>query len=196
MEPEIDVKSGVAGRPALPEWGAHHVGAVEPAAFRRRNDEARVGARRHATIRVAYRYGASAADAFDAWLDPEVAGGWLFATASQPMAHVEIDGRVGGSFCLVEQLQAGRIIRYTGQYIEIVPDRRLAFTLSMEPHPDVVTRVVVFIAPLCEGLHAQTDARKCPTGARELCRGPLDQHPLRPWRDTRFGIGDVPPRQE
>ncbi len=152
MEPEIDVKSGVADRPtALPDWGTHHVGAVEPAALRRRNDEARVGVQPHATIRVAYRYGASAADAFDAWLDPEVAGRWLFATASQPMAHVEIDGRVGGSFCFVEQLQAGRIIRYTGQYIEIVPDRRLAFTLSMEPHPDLVTRVAVAIAPLAQG---------------------------------------------
>ena len=50
------------------------------------------------------------------------------------MAHVEIDGRVGGSFCFVER-QAGETAKYTGQYLEIVPNRRLAFTLSVEPHP-------------------------------------------------------------
>jgi uncharacterized protein YndB with AHSA1/START domain len=102
------------------------------------------------TIRVTDYCGASPALAFDAWLDPDVAARWLFATASQPMVHVEIDGRVGGSFCFIEQL-AGKTARYTGQYLEIVPDRRLVFTLFMEPHPDVVTRVAVAISPRAKG---------------------------------------------
>jgi uncharacterized protein YndB with AHSA1/START domain len=181
MEPEIDVKSGVADRPALPDWGAHHVVVVEPAALPRRNDEARVGVRRHATIRVANRYGASAADAFDAWLDPEVAGRWLFATASQPIAHVEIDGRVGGSFCFVEQLQAGRMIKYRGQYIEIVPDRRLVFTLSMEPHPDVVTRVVVLIAPLAKGCMLKLTHENVPREHASYVEGR--------WTGILYGLG-------
>jgi len=102
------------------------------------------------TIRVTDQYDASPAHAFDAWLDPDVAGRWLFATASQPMAHVTIDGRVGGSFCFVER-QAGNTARYTGQYLEIVPDRRLVFTLFTELHPDVMTRVSVAIAPRAKG---------------------------------------------
>jgi uncharacterized protein YndB with AHSA1/START domain len=40
---------------------------------------------------------------------------------------------------------------HTGEYIEIVPHQRLIFTLSMEKHPHVVTRVVVEIAPLKKG---------------------------------------------
>src|SRR5450755_2174570 len=55
----------------------------------------RLRAPRHIAIRVKKRYDAPSRCIFNAWLDPEVAGKWLFATASRPMAHVEIDGRVG-----------------------------------------------------------------------------------------------------
>ena len=110
----------------------------------------RAMAPRHIAIRVRKRYAAPSRCIFNAWLDPEVAGKWLFATASQPMAHVEIDRRVGGSFCFVER-RDDETARYMGQYMEIVPDSRLAFTLSMQPHPDVVTRVTVAIAPLAKG---------------------------------------------
>lgn len=123
---------------------------VESATLPRRNNETGSGVQPHVTIRVTHRYGASPRHAFDAWLDPAVAGSWLFATASQPMAQVEIDGRVGGLFRFAER-QTGETARYTGQYVEIVPDRRLVFTLSMEPQPNVITRVTVAIAPFAKG---------------------------------------------
>ena len=78
------------------------------------------------------------------------------ACACEAMLHVagtgriEIDGRAGGSFRFVDR-QAGETIEYTGRYVEIVPERRLVFTLSMEPHPNVITRVTVAIAPLAKG---------------------------------------------
>ena len=118
MELGIDAKAEVADRPtALSNWGAHHVGPAEAAALPRRNDEAQSGYNR--TPRYVSRPLSRLASARVRRLArPEVAGKWLFTTASQPMAHVEIDGRVGGSFCFVEQLQpAGH--GYTGQYIEI-----------------------------------------------------------------------------
>jgi uncharacterized protein YndB with AHSA1/START domain len=107
-------------------------------------------AQRSAAIYVTRRYDAPSARVFDAWLDPGVAGRWLFATASRPMAHVEIDARVEGSFCFVDR-RDGEVSEYTGTYIEIVPHRRLVFTLSVERHPDIVTRVMVEIAPLKKG---------------------------------------------
>ena len=109
-----------------------------------------LSAPRRTAIQVKKRYDAPSRSIFNAWLDPEVAGKWLFATASQPMAHVEIDGRVGGSFCFAER-RVDETARYTGQYVDIVPDSRLAFTLSMEPHAEVVTHVTVAIAPLAKG---------------------------------------------
>lgn len=107
-------------------------------------------AQRPAAIRITCRFSLPSEQVFDAWLDPEVAGRWLFATASRPMTHVEIDARVEGSFCFADR-RDGEIIEYIGEYIEIVPHRRLAFTLSMEDHWYVTTRVSVEITALRTG---------------------------------------------
>jgi uncharacterized protein YndB with AHSA1/START domain len=106
--------------------------------------------KRNTSIRVSRRFRAPAEDVFDAWLDPGVAGKWLFATASRPMAKVAIDARVAGSFRLVER-GSGKPVAYTGEYVEILPPRRLAFTLSADHHPRAVTRVRVDIVPLKSG---------------------------------------------
>ena len=104
----------------------------------------------HVEVRVAHRYGASPERVFDAWIDPETAGLWLFATASRPMARVNIDARVGGSFCFVER-RNGDMIEHTGEYIEIARPRRLVFTLSAESGPLDITRVITEIVPLGRG---------------------------------------------
>jgi len=83
-------------------------------------------------------------------LDPDVARQWLFATATRPLASVEIDARVGGSFCLVDR-GIGRVAEYRGTYVDIARPRRLAFTLVIDRHPKVVTRVGVEITPQRNG---------------------------------------------
>jgi len=116
----------------------------------RKNGRSRSIAQRPAAIRITRRFSAPSEQVFDAWLDPEVAGRWLFATASRPMTHVEIDARVEGAFCFADR-RDGEIIEYSGEYIEIVPHRRLAFTLSMEDHWYITTRVTVEITALKTG---------------------------------------------
>ena len=106
-------------------------------------------------------YDAPSARVFDAWLDPEVASHWLFATASRPMARAEIDARVEGSFRFMDRRE-GEIIEYTGEYIEIIPHRRLVFTLSMEKHLQVMTRVTVEIFPLNKGCELTLTHEKVP----------------------------------
>ena len=115
-----------------------------------KNSRSRSIAQRPAAIRITRRFSAPPEHVFDAWLDPQVAGRWLFATASRPMTRVEIDARVEGSFCFAEQ-RDGEIIEYTGEYVEIVPHRRLVFTLSMEDHWHVTTRVMIEISALKTG---------------------------------------------
>jgi uncharacterized protein YndB with AHSA1/START domain len=105
---------------------------------------------RRRAIRVRRRFLASPQRVFDAWLDPEIAGTWLFATASRPVAEVAIDARVDGAFRLVER-RGPTSIEYTGEYLEIAPQRRLVFSLSLPGHPQAVTRVTVQIAPLEQG---------------------------------------------
>ena len=104
----------------------------------------------YVNIRVTQRYSASAKRVFDAWLDPGMAGKWLFATASRPMARVEIDARAGGSFLFVDR-QGGDAVEHSGEYLEIDRPRRLVFTLSMENSPKVITRVITEIVPLTKG---------------------------------------------
>ena len=106
-------------------------------------------AEQNTVIRVTRSFSASPDRVFDAWLDPEVAGKWLFATAARPMARVAIDARVKGAFCLVER-RDGEDVEYSGEYVEIVPPRRLVFTLSVE-NPRDITRVRVELVPVETG---------------------------------------------
>ena len=101
----------------------------------------------HVEVRVRQRFSVPAERVFNAWLDPEVAGRWLFATASHSMSNVTLDARTGSSFCF----QDGDGVAHTGQYIEIVRPRRLVFALSEEKRPRDMTRVCVEIVPLDEG---------------------------------------------
>jgi uncharacterized protein YndB with AHSA1/START domain len=102
------------------------------------------------SIRVFRRYSAPPERVFGAWLDPEVAGRWLFATAFRPAARVEIDPRAGGSFRFVDR-RDGDEVEYSGDYLEIISPRRLAFTLSTSDIPRAVTRVGVEFVPLAAG---------------------------------------------
>src|SRR5665647_1960637 len=90
------------------------------------------------TVQVTRYFEASPERVFDAWLDLQKAGKWLFATPSGQMVRVEIDARAGGSFLFVDR-RDGEDVEHAGEYIEestrvsidIVPEgtgRRLTLT--------------------------------------------------------------------
>ena len=106
----------------------------------------RLPARRYAAVRVSGKFRAAPERVFDAWLDPEIAGRWLFATASRPMTSVAIDARAGGVFRFVDRNDGGHI-EHTGVYLEIIRPWRLAFSLSTNDGRQVMTRVVAEIVP-------------------------------------------------
>jgi uncharacterized protein YndB with AHSA1/START domain len=94
-------------------------------------------------VRVAVRYPVPARRVFDAWLEPAFAREWLFASALRPLAHVEIDARVTGRFCLVDRKGDNATV-WRGEYVAIEPPRRLVFTLGLDGGDDVdATRVGV-----------------------------------------------------
>lgn len=146
---KTDIEARSEGYPSAPRGWTLDGFEAASARTERQRGRSRAQKKAHRDLRVARRYGASPQRVFDAWLDPAVARQWLFATASRPLAHVEIDAKVGGSFCFVDRQEAAAVTRYTGEYLEIEPPRRLVFRLCLAKH--VETRVTVEIAPLAKG---------------------------------------------
>ena len=102
------------------------------------------------TVRVTRRFGATPERVFDAWLDPQSAGLWLFATPTGQMVRVEIDARAGGKFIFVDRRE-GEDVAHVGEYLEIDRPRRLAFAFSVPKFSMERTRVTVEIAPAESG---------------------------------------------
>jgi uncharacterized protein YndB with AHSA1/START domain len=127
-------------------------GASAPARSSRSTARARDEPRRAAalaTLRLVRRCPFDAASVFAAWVDPALAGQWLFATASRPMVRTRIDARVGGSCCLTER-RGTRIVEHRGEYVAVAPPCRLAFKLST-PDLDGETLIAVDIEPRPSG---------------------------------------------
>lgn len=103
-----------------------------------------------APVRVERRFGAPCERVFDAWLDADTAGNWLFATPEGEMVRVDIDARAGGRYEIVER-RNGEDVLHTGTYEEIERPRRLVFTLQVPKYSDDSSRVAVDFAPAPDG---------------------------------------------
>lgn len=101
-------------------------------------------------IRVTRRFDASAERVFDAWLDPDMARRFLFATPAGEMVRVEIDARVGGRFLIIER-RDGEDAEHVGEYVEIDRPHRLVFSFwSGGSEPSSVTIEIASDATGCE----------------------------------------------
>ncbi len=96
-------------------------------------------------VKVTHHFSASPERVFDAWLDPQTAGKWLFATPTGQMVRVEIDARVGGRFAIVD-LRGGEEVEHLGEYLQIDRPRRLVFTFGVPKYSPLFTQVTIDIA--------------------------------------------------
>jgi uncharacterized protein YndB with AHSA1/START domain len=82
---------------------------------------------------------------FDAWIDPESVKIWM-CPSTLTAATVELDARVGGSFCIVMRDERGDFT-HTGEYREIRPPQRLVFTWRSNATHNEETLVTVELFP-------------------------------------------------
>jgi len=102
------------------------------------------------TVRIVRHFSVSAERVFDAWLDPQKAGRWLFATASGQMVRVAIDARVGGRFVFVDR-RNGEDVEHSGEYLELDRPKRVVLTFAVPKYSSAYTRVAIEIVPAGAG---------------------------------------------
>ena len=133
-------------------------------------------------IVVSHRFKVSAERVMEAWLDPDQARKFLFATESGEMLRAEIEPRVGGAFTITER-RGGEDIEHTGKYLKVerppkLP-QRLTFTLSVSKLSPVKALVSIHILPRpdgCElfltqesGLHTDEEKTRIAQGWQSIC---------------------------
>ena len=87
---------------------------------------------------------------YDAFLDPNTAGKWLFATPTGQMQKVEIDPVVGGAFLFAER-RDDEDVEHVGEYLALERPNKIAFVVTVPKYSSTETRVDVDIAPDGDG---------------------------------------------
>ena len=110
------------------------------------------------TLQITHYFEASPERVFEAWLDPELAGRWLFTTPQSIKHHTELDARVGGKFT-ISDWRDGEKYTAIGEYLEIDRPHRLVFRYGMPQFSEDFDRITVeFVAKAggCEMTLTQT----------------------------------------
>jgi uncharacterized protein YndB with AHSA1/START domain len=113
-------------------------------------------------LRIARHLSAPPERVFDAWLDPRVAGRWLFATPGGENVRCDIDARAGGSFVITDRRDS-EDVEHVGSYIEIDRPRRLVFTFGVPKYSSEITTVIVTIMPSGAGCDVALEHQDVPT---------------------------------
>jgi len=107
----------------------------------------------NASVHVRHSFAASAQAVFDAWLDPELLGMWMFhpTIQNEEVINIEIDGKKGGAFRFSVR-RDGRVHEYTGTYLDLRRPEQLVFTWisETEPRNTVVSVTIVQTGSGCE----------------------------------------------
>ncbi len=114
-----------------------------------------------ATVTVRRRFAAPAERVFDAWLDPEMIGQWMFGPKlrEEEIVSLTVDPQVGGRFSFLVRRQ-GKELDHVGKYLEIDRPRRLVFTWGIAGFSVDETDVTIEIVPLDAGCELKLTHRK------------------------------------
>lgn len=103
-------------------------------------------------VRVTHHFDASAERVYDAFLDPDRASKFMFATATGQIVRCHIDAQVGGIFTIVDR-RNGEDVAHTGMYLTLERPHRIVFSLAVEKYSSrsgIVTLEITRLRKGCE----------------------------------------------
>ncbi len=103
-------------------------------------------------VRVTRCFDAAPEKVFDAWLDPEHIGSWMFGPSvrDEEIIHLNVDPRIGGKFSFYVR-RGDALIDHVGTYRVIDDPRRLAFTWGIAGDSEEESVVTIEIEPTQTG---------------------------------------------
>ncbi len=95
---------------------------------------------------ITHKFDASPERVFDAWLNPEMVGKWMFGSEirDEEIVSIDIDPKPGGEFSFLVNRQ-NTVIDHIGTYLVIERPKRLEFKWGVKGMSDS-SRVIVEIA--------------------------------------------------
>lgn len=123
----------------------------------------------HPVVRVTRRFRAAPERVFDAFLDPAMAGRFMFRTPTGELVRCEVDGRVGGRFTIVER-RGDEDAEHLGEFVRIERPRKLVFMFGAEGWDGEFSQVDIDIAPAADGCELTLTHRMAPKWAEWVGR--------------------------
>jgi uncharacterized protein YndB with AHSA1/START domain len=108
-------------------------------------------------VRVQRAYACAAENVYDAWLEPDTARQFFFATPPRgEVVRCEIEPGVNGSFTIVDRraLEGDSSVmdmEHCGRFLQLDRPRRIAFSFSLPQFQDTPTTVIIDIEPQGDG---------------------------------------------
>ena len=108
-------------------------------------------------VRVQRAYACTAEAVYDAWLDPELAQRFWFASPGGKVVRCEIEPGVNGRFTIVDRRphdaaqDGGLDVEHTGRFLQLDRPRRIAFTFGLPQFQPHETAVIIDIEPQGDG---------------------------------------------
>jgi uncharacterized protein YndB with AHSA1/START domain len=105
-----------------------------------------------AIVRIARSFDAPAETVFDAWLDTEQLGRWMFGprVRDEEVVRLSVEPRVGGAFSFLVRRQ-GTEIDHVGKYLQVDRPRRLSFTWGVAGESAEESVVTIDLTPQVSG---------------------------------------------
>jgi uncharacterized protein YndB with AHSA1/START domain len=98
-------------------------------------------------VRIDRHYPFAPEKVWRAWTDPQALSRWFGTGDPGSVTQAEIDLRVGGRYRIVTKRPDGQTNDVSGEYQEVVPHSRLAFSWAWQSTPERVSHVSIdFVA--------------------------------------------------